>query len=268
MIKLASIIAASSVLAFLASSPTQSPDQTAEPASTQETVTDQSDAAADQTKTADQSPSLSEALLSVPSAGKNPNRSFRDPDLGRAALRDPLGRPHRSAVDKFTPELIEQCLEVAREVKPQLAARLERLRRDSTEVQFEQALRRRARYLISLVHLRDRNPGLYDLKLREFRTSEQIQQITLQLHEALNTGSTGQIEPLKIELHDLVALQASQSIEAHARYLLRIKEHMEALEQQIEAEGSNFQQTVEQRFQEILDRIKSSSPNSTEPTSG
>ena len=224
--------------------------------------------AVDKTKSGDQAPSLSEALSPLPSAGGTPVRSFRDADLGREVLHDPLGRRHRGAVNKLTPELIEQCLEVAHEVKPQLAARLERLRRDSTEEQFEQAMRRNARNLVALVRLRERNPGLYDLKMRELQTGEQIQQVTIQLREALDTGSSGQAELLEIELHDLVALQASQSIEAHARYLMRIQEHMEALEHQIEEEGSNFSQTVERRFQQILDQIKSSLPNSTEPTSG
>ncbi|MCH7847318.1 MAG: hypothetical protein IIB53_03035 [Planctomycetes bacterium] len=169
---------------------------------------------------------------------------------------------------RLTPELIEQCLEVAREVKPLLASRLERLRRDSTEAQFEQAMRRNARNLVGLVRLRERNPGLYDLKMRELQTGEEIQRVTAQLREALDTGSTAHAQLLEIELHALVQLQASQSIEARGRYLLLIQEHAEALKQQIEDEASNFEQTVEQRFQEILDQIKSSSATSTEPTTG
>ena len=169
---------------------------------------------------------------------------------------------------RLTPELIEQCLEVAREVKPLLASRLERLRRDSTEAQFEQAMRRNARHLVGLVRLRERNPGLYDLKMRELQTGEEIQRVTAQLREALDTGSTAHAQLLEIELHALVQLQASQSIEARGRYLLLIQEHAEALKQQIEDEASNFEQTVEQRFQEILDQIKSSSATSTEPTTG
>ncbi len=266
MIKLASIIVASTAVAFMASSPLQSPDQPVEPASTQETVADQSDAAADKIKPADQTPSLSEVLSSLPGAVGTGDRPVRDADLGPDILHDPLGRRHRTTMRRLTPELIEQCLEVAHEVKPQLASRLERLRRDSTEAQFEQAMRRNARHLLNLVRLRERNPGLYDLKMRELQTGKQIQQVTAQLREALDTGSTAHVQLLEIELHDLVELQASQSIEARGRYLLRIKEHMDALAQQIDEEGVNFPQTVERRYQEIIDRIKSST--STEPTSG
>ena len=130
MIKLASIIAVSSVLAFVASSPIESPDQSVKPASPQETVAGQSDSTADNTKPADQAPSLSEVLSSLPGgAVGTEGHLVRDADLGRDILRDPLGRRHRRVVRELTPKMIEECLEVAREVKPQLASRLERLRR-------------------------------------------------------------------------------------------------------------------------------------------
>lgn len=265
MIKLASIFVASTTVAFMASSPLRSPDQPDKPAPTQETVADQSDAAADNIN---QAPTRSEGLSSLPGAVGTPDRLVRDADFGPDILHDPLGRRHHTTMRRLTPELIEQCLEVAREVKPLLASRLERLRRDSTEVQFEQAMRRNARNLVGLVRLRERNPGLYDLKMRELQTGEEIQRVTAQLREALDTGSTAHAQLLEIELHALVQLQASQSIEARGRYLLLIQEHAEALKQQIEDEASNFEQTVEQRFQEILDQIKSSSATSTEPTTG
>ena len=269
MIKLASIIVASSLLALMASSSLESQDQTAKPPSLRDVPADQSGTEApDKAKANDQAPSLGKVPSALPTAGGTRGHFVRDADLGREILRDPLGRRYRGVVRELTPELIEQCLEVAREVKPQLASRLERLRRDSTEAQFEQAMRRNARHLLNLVRLRERNPGLYDLKMRELQTGEEIQRVTAQLREALDTGSTAHAQLLEIELHALVQLQASQSIEARGRYLLRIQEHAEALKQQIEDEASNFEQTVERRFQEILKQLKAGSATSTEPTTG
>ncbi len=269
MIKLASIIVASTAVAFMASLGLESQDQTSQPPASRDVPADQSDpGASHKAKANDQAPSLGEALSGLTTAEGIEGNFVRDPDLGRDILRDPLGRRYRGVVRELTPELIEQCLEVAHEVKPQLASRLERLRRDSTDAQFEQAMRRNARHLVGLVRLRERNPGLYDLKMRELQTGEEIQRVTAQLREALDTGSTAHAQLLEIELHALVQLQASQSIEARGRYLLRIQEHAEALKQQIEDEASNFEQTVDQRFQEILDQIKSSSTTSTESTTG
>ncbi len=268
MIKLAFIIVASTAVAFMAPLGLDSQDQTTEPPASRDVPADQSDLGArDTAKANDQAPTLGEVPSALTTAEGTEDHFVRDPDLGRDILRDPLGRHYRGVVRELTPEMIEECLEVAREVKPLLASRLERLRRDSTEAQFEQAMRRNARHLVGLVRLRERNPGLYDLKMRELQTGEEIQRVTAQLREALDTGSTAHAQ-LEIELHALVQLQASQSIEARGRYLLRIQEHAEALKQQIEDEASNFEQTVEQRFQEILNQIKSSSATSTEPTTG
>ena len=268
MIKLAFIIVASTTVAFMAPLGLDSQDQTTEPPASRNVPAYQSDPGArDTAKANDQAPSLGEVPSALTTAEGTEDHFVRDPDLGRDILRDPLGRRYRGVVRELTPEMIEECLEVAREVKPLLASRLERLRRDSTEAQFEQAMRRNARHLVGLVRLRERNPGLYDLKMRELQTGEEIQRVTAQLREALDTGSTAHAQ-LEIELHALVQLQASQSIEARGRYLLRIQEHAEALKQQIEDEASNFEQTVEQRFQEVLNQIKSSSATSTEPTTG
>ncbi len=269
MFKLASIITATSLLALMVSTNLQRQDQTTEPASAQEAKAEQADnPAPDKSKTSDQVPSRSEVLSSLRDGSGDDGQLLRDADLGRDILHDPLGRRHRTTMRRLTPELIEECLEVAHEVKPQLFSRLERLRRDSTAVQFEQAMRRNARHLLGLVRLRDRNPGLYDLKMRELQTGEQIQRVTAQLREALDTGSTAHAQLLETELHALVQLQASQSIEARGRYLLRIQEHAKALKQQIDDEASNFEQTVERRFQEILEQVKTQSATSTEPTTG
>ncbi len=268
MIKLASIIVASTAVAFMASPGFESQDQPTEPPSSRDVPADQSDRGAPDTANAnDEAPSLGEVPSALPTAGRTKGHFVRDANLGRDILRDPLGRRYRGVVRELTPEMIEQCLEVAREVKPQLASRLERLRRDSTEAQFEQAMRRNARHLLNLVRLRERNPGLYDLKMRELQTGEEIQRVTAQLREALDTGSTAHAQLLE-ELHALVQLQASQSIEARGRYLLRIQEHAEALKQQIEDEASNFEQTVDRRFQEILKQLKAGSATSTEPSTG
>lgn len=269
MIKLASIIVASSAMAFMASLGLESRDQTAEPTSSRDVPADQSGTKVpDKASADDDSPSRGEVPSALPSAGGTEGHFVRDTDLGRDILRDPLGRRHRRVTSELTPKMIRECLEVAHEVKPQLAARLERLRRDSTEAQFEQAMRRNAWHLLNLVRLRERNPGLYDLKMRELQTGEQIQRVTAQLREALDTGSTAHAQLLETELHALVQLQASQSIEARGRYLLRIQEHAKALKQQIDEEGASFGQTVERRFHKILEQIKAESATPTEPTTG
>ncbi len=150
-------------------------------------------------------------------------------------------------------KMIANCLEVARDVDADLATRLEVLRDNSSSEQFEQALRRNARHLISLSLLRDRNPDLYDLKLRVMRVDEQINDVVAQLREARATGSIGDAEALEGVLYGLVETQMSHSIEANGRYLRRMNEQMDELRREIDDEARNFPSAVEQRLQELLE---------------
>ncbi len=188
-----------------------------------------------------------------------PNIDNNASATARSLLKDPLKRNRSLHARPITKELIKDCREVAREVSPQLAMWLERLETNNSREEFEQALQRNARYLLGLVELRERNPVLYDIKMRELKTGSEIKQITALLQEAVNTGSTDQAEMLEMRLRVLVRMQATYSIEADGKYLLRIKEYAADLEKQIGEQGASFNETAEQQLQEILDKIKSNS---------
>jgi len=175
------------------------------------------------------------------------------------SLKDPLKRNRSLVTRPITRELIEDCLEVAHEVDPQLAMWLERLKANNSRQEFEHAIQRNARYLLGLVELRERNPVIYDLKMREIKTGSEIKQVTKLLQEAVDTDSKDQAEMLEMRLLELVRMQASYSIESRGRILLRIQEHAADLEQKIDEEASSFEQTVEQQLQKILDKINSKS---------
>ncbi|MCH8822796.1 MAG: hypothetical protein IH984_04735 [Planctomycetes bacterium] len=176
----------------------------------------------------------------------------------RSLLRDPLRRSRSLHTKPITEELLEDCREVARDVSPHLAMWLERLEANNSKEEFERALQRNARYLLGLVELRENNPVIYDFKMRVLKTGSEIKQVTTLLQEAVDTQSADQ-EMLEVRLRELVRIQATYSIEADVRYLIRINEYAADLHQRIEEQGSSFDETAEQRLQEILDKIKSKS---------
>ncbi len=100
-----------------------------------------------------------------------------DPDRGR---RRP-GRP-------LSPKLVEQCLEVARDVEPELANRLEAIRQRSPGPAFERAIRN-ARHLRGLVDLKQRDPQVYELKVIELRLDAQIDSVLKELAGMSPTSS-------------------------------------------------------------------------------
>lgn len=165
----------------------------------------------------------------------------------------PARRRFNDARWHLSAEMIANCLEVARDVDAELATRLEVLRENSSSEQFEQALRRNARHLISLSLLRERNPDLYDLKLRVLRVDTQINDVVAELRQARVTGSIGNAEALEGILHALVETQMSHSIEANGRFLSRMNEQMDELTRKINEEATNFKSDVEQRLKELLE---------------
>lgn len=196
-------------------------------------------------------------------------RSDNNSTVELRLLKDPLKRGRSLHTKTITKELIEDCLEVAREINPQLAMWLDRLKTKSSKQKFEHALQRNARYLLGLVELRERNPVLYDFKMRELKTGSEIKEVTKLLQEAVDTQSSEQVEMLEIRLRELIRMQASYSIESRGRYLLRIQEHAAALEQQINDQAITFDETAEQQLQDILNEIKSNSKAmNQDPVSG
>jgi hypothetical protein len=168
---------------------------------------------------------------------------------GPASLRHRSGRPPRD----LSPELIEQCLEVARDVDPALADRLEEIRREQPSEAFARALRD-ARYLVALARLKNDDPQLYDVKVKELRIDAQVDRVLEQLQEARRTGSTG-VEDLKAQLHGLVQQQVAVSLVARGMYLRRLNDQMKSLRDQLDHDLGHFRQAVDRRLTSLLDEI-------------
>jgi hypothetical protein len=165
-----------------------------------------------------------------------------------------MGRRGRKRGQTLSPELIEQCLVVAREVEPDLADRLQELRRNSPGPAFERSLRH-ARHLVGLARLKERNPQLYELKVQELRLDAQVNSLVEQLWAARQASSAAAPE-LEVRLRELVRQQVAISITARGMYLLRLKENMKLLRDRLEHDAANFAQTVDQRMQRLIDEAQ------------
>ncbi len=155
-----------------------------------------------------------------------------------------------AAPGELTPEFLNQCLEVADEVDPKLAARLRDMQRRSPGPAFERAVRN-ARHLAGLVRLKESDPALYDVKLRELKVDAQVTALAEQVRQARQTGS-GSADELEGELRKLVQTQVALSIASRGMYLQRLREHMKTLQDQIVEDASNFGKAVERRMAELV----------------
>ncbi|MHC4080288.1 MAG: hypothetical protein ACYS15_15950 [Planctomycetota bacterium] len=168
----------------------------------------------------------------------------------RSRHRD--GRPHRG----LSPELIERCLEVARDVDPALADRLEAIRREQPAQAFARALRD-ARYLTSLTGLKSEDPQLYDVKVKELRIDAQVDRVLEQLAEARRMSSAG-VADLEAQLRGLVQQQVAVSLVARGMYLRRLNDQMKSLRDQLDHDLGHFRQAVDRRMKRLLDELDAS----------
>lgn len=165
-------------------------------------------------------------------------------------------RETRQAVQQaVSPDLVEQWLQVAEDVDPAKARRLrEMCDRDPEE--FNRVMRQSGRRIVSLAELRIDDPDLYETKLSEMRIESQVDEIAGRLVEAIRSGRQDDIAALQEELRPWVVTQVVYSIKARGDYLLRLKEHVERLERELEYEAENFQKVADRRLEEIIARAK------------
>jgi hypothetical protein len=187
----------------------------------------------------------------------------RGPDRGMGLPRNRLDPPAHSvrASSGLSAELIEQCMDVARDVDPALSERLEVIRRERSPAEFARAIHN-ARHLRGLAGLKDEDPQLYDVKVKELRLDAQADRLLKQLSEARRTASAV-TDDLEAQLHGLVQQQVAVSLVARGMYLRRLTEHVKALREELEHDLGHFQNAVDRRMKRVLQELDEGSPNGT-----
>jgi len=164
-------------------------------------------------------------------------------------------RPFRFMPQRWTPELIDQCLEVAADIDPDLGIQLASKRGKTAEEQtkFLKELQQSAvgSRLLAMTQLKQRDPELYQTKIGELSSAMQVRRMAAKLREAMQNGSEGQIESLREQLRGLLRVQLALSIKARADYICKLDERIHAARQQLEHDVQHFQESVERELQAL-----------------
>ena len=158
--------------------------------------------------------------------------------------------------DALSATMIARCMDVAREIDPQLAARLDMIRRDRSEADFRRAMGF-ARHLVGLAHLKQENPQLYEVKVDELQVQAQVDRVLDQIIAARRSASPS-AEELEKELRQLVTQQVAFSLVARGMYLRSIIDHVKVLREELDEDlkPASFGPAVQKRLTELLDRIE------------
>ncbi len=188
----------------------------------------------------------------MPTLGPAVELAMAQPDTG---MRPGRWTGLTDRIDALSTTMIERCMDVAREVDPDLAARLETIRRDRSEQDFRRAMGR-ARHLVGLARLKEENPQLYGVKVAELQLQAQVDRVMDQLIAARRAASPS-VAGFEEELKRLVTQQVGYSLVARGMYLRRLIEHVKALREELDRDiqPANFGPAVQRRLQELLDRV-------------
>ena len=142
-------------------------------------------------------------------------------------------------------EQMDRIIAVARDLSPELAARLDEARsRDADS--FRSALGAQAKRLGSLAVLRERRPELYEIRIQELRLEAQVLALGEQLHSAIDAGRTDDAARLEATLRPLVLSFVDSNLRSRAVELASLDAMMRELRVDLERDARQRTDTVEQ----------------------
>jgi hypothetical protein len=144
----------------------------------------------------------------------------------------------------LSPEQMDRIIAVARDLSPELAARLDEARARDAE-SFRSALGAQAKRLGSLAVLRERRPELYAIRIQELRLEAQVLALGEQLHSAVDAGRADDAARLEATLRPLVLSFVDSNLRSRAVELASLDAMMRELRVDLERDARQRTETVE-----------------------
>ncbi len=162
-------------------------------------------------------------------------------------MRGPRG--DREMMDEMPQRMIERVMEVAKEIDPELAEQLGTMCHDDPEA-FKKIIRRQGRRLASLVHTRESDPDLFEVKLNELKLDAEIYQVTKSIRVL---GVDEEVSQAQIAtLRGLVRAKIALNIRVQTLSINRLERHVEALKERLTDTSERFDEVVEEQLEELL----------------
>lgn len=162
------------------------------------------------------------------------------------------GLPSAQQARVLSAEQTDRIIAVARDLSPDLAARLDEARsRDADS--FRAVLGTQAKRLGSLAVLRERRPELYAIRIQELRLEAQVLALGEQLHSAIDAGRADDAARLEATLRPLVLSFVDSNLRSRAVELASLDAMMRELRVDLERDARQRTDTVEQWVKALRD---------------
>lgn len=163
--------------------------------------------------------------------------------------------PRWRADGPMSPEMVERVLAVARDVSPELAAQLEKVRSAAPE-EMSQAMRQNARRLVALAILKDRNPALYAIRVEDVRLQLELRKLGEDFRAATEAGDKAKAAGLDAQIAAKVRTQVDVDLRARAQELVALDEQVKSMRDELARE----QRETEARVAERIEAVRKGQP--------
>ncbi|MHC4108383.1 MAG: hypothetical protein ACYSTY_09900, partial [Planctomycetota bacterium] len=120
---------------------------------------------------------------------------------------------------------------------------------------FARIIGESGRRLVGFAKLKVQEPRLYELKVQELRAHRDVSRVAAELR-AVRAGDSPDRDQRAAELEEdlrkLVQFQVAQSIRTRGESLIRLQQHVKALQEELTREAFEFNATVDERMRELL----------------
>lgn len=177
------------------------------------------------------------ALLARPLLGGESATAAMDASFVSWADGPPQGR-------MLSPEQMDRIEAVAKDLSPDLAARLAAARARDAEA-FRAALGSQGKRLGGLAVLRERKPDLYAARIQELKLESQVVALGEQLHSAVDAGRGDEASALQAKLAPLVLTFVDSNLRSRAMELAALDGVMRELRTSLEEDARVRTQTAD-----------------------
>jgi hypothetical protein len=151
--------------------------------------------------------------------------------------------PPAAAAASAAQDPAERIIAVARDVSPEWAASLEKVR-ESDPAGFERATGVLAKRLKALAVLKDRKPQLYALRVEELRIQGEVTALADQWRSAMATGRTEEAAGIEKDLRAKVGTMVDLNLRSRAMELAELDEVMRSMRGDLERDARARDTTV------------------------
>lgn len=125
-----------------------------------------------------------------------------------------------------------RVLSVLRDIAPEWAARFEERMTSDPETTRRQLFQHGRRFM-GLAALRERNPDLYAMKVREIRLQAEARQAGIAYHDALERGVDDEIKQAEARLRDLSRQAVEANLKARGEELKALAEAVDRFKEEL-----------------------------------